>query len=194
MAVRISGGALARRTIQVPPGEGVRPTSDRVRESLFAVLGAAVEAQAVLDLFAGSGSLGIESLSRGAARAVFVERDRRTLAVLRRNLESLGLTARSEVLATEASHALRRLTRGGARFGLVLLDPPYASELLSESLTSLADGALLDDEALVVCEHPSRQAPGENYGVLRRREQRRYGDTTVTVFARVPDPGEDGER
>ena len=176
--MRVVAGRFGGRRLQVPPGTDVRPTSDRVREALFSTLGPLDDAR-VLDLFAGSGALAIEALSRGAQSARLVEQDRRAAAVIERNLEALGLTAPVAVLEVRpATAALRSaLTRCDA-YDLVLLDPPYrqAPELgpdLAVALTPLLAGG-----ARVVTES-DRRAPLDL--PLPLTHERRYGDTLIRI-------------
>lgn len=181
--MRVTGGALAGRRLRSVP-QGVRPTSDRVRESVFAWVDIWEDAR-VLDLFAGTGALGIEALSRGASWALFVDQAPATIRVLEANLSDLTLEGRSEVRRGEASAVLRRLDRRGARFDAVLLDPPYDSDLLEVVLPSLAAGRLLEDGATIVVER-SRQRPLPEVEGLRTLKTRRYGDTVVDALQRVP--------
>jgi 16S rRNA (guanine966-N2)-methyltransferase len=174
----VTGGELKGRRIRVPTGASVRPTSDRVRESLFARLGDLAGA-CVLDLFAGSGALGIEALSRGAASAVFVERSASVAAVLRSNLDSLDLANRSRVVRGDAPGAVRRLAHEGLRVDLVLLDPPYAEPQAAErALRALATSGILARHATLVVE-ASRRAPPAAVEGLVVVDERRYGDTLV---------------
>jgi 16S rRNA (guanine(966)-N(2))-methyltransferase RsmD len=179
--MRVTGGELRGRRLRAPR-VGARPTADRVREALFARIDPA--GAAVLDLYAGSGALGIEALSRGAARVVFVERAARCAAVLRENLAALGLSARAEVVGADALAAVGRLAAEGRRFDLVLLDPPYASEEASRALERLARSELLPEGAMVVVESSRRRPPAAVEG-LERIDERRYGDTLVTRFRRA---------
>ena len=159
----------------------MRPTSDRVREALFARIGV-LDGAYVLDLFAGSGALGIEALSRGAERAVFVERAASVAAVLRENLQSLDLLGRAKIVRAEASAALRRLAGEGPRFDLVLVDPPYAdAETRDQALRSLVASGLLAPRATVLVEAPRRSPPPAIAG-LRVVDERRYGDTVLHRF------------
>ena len=181
----MTGGSLRGRRIRVPASGGVRPSADRVREALFARLGDLEGAQ-VLDLFAGSGALGIEALSRGAAAAVFVERAAAALAVLRANLAELALDGKSEVLRGEASAAVRRLGRAGRRFDLLLLDPPYAATReLAQALRALVTSGILAPGAMVVAETSRRPALPPIEG-LTPLDERRYGDTVIHRL--TPDP------
>lgn len=186
--MRVIAGRFGGRRLREAPRSGVRPTSDRVRESLFAWLGD-VEGASVLDAYAGTGALGIEALSRGARRVVFVERSPAALSVLRRNLGDLGLGASPEearVVRGEALRTVRRLGRAGERFDLVLLDPPYASGELPGILEALvASGVLVPDAEVVV--EASRRHPLPRVGGLAMRAARRYGDTQVGRYAPAPE-------
>ena len=176
--MRVTGGSLRGRRLRAPC-EGARPTSDRVREALFARIDP--EGVAVLDLYAGTGALGIEALSRGAVRVTFVECTARCARVLRQNLEALGLAGRCEVVVEEALRALSRLGEQGRRFDLVLLDPPYASDEASGALAALARSELLPEGAMVVLESSRRRPPAVVDG-LEVIDERRYGDTLITRF------------
>jgi 16S rRNA (guanine966-N2)-methyltransferase len=178
--MRIIAGALKGRILAPVKGR-TRPTAARVREAIFSILGALPEAK-VLDLFAGTGALGIEALSRGAARAVFVEDHPEALKGLRRNLESLDLIERSEVLPLPVAAALRKLAARGEQFGLVFLDPPYGGGAAAATLGSLAGSGLLLPQARVVAEHSRRETLPETAGVLALQVLRRYGDTQVGIY------------
>jgi 16S rRNA (guanine(966)-N(2))-methyltransferase RsmD len=174
------------RRLRAPRGADVRPTSDRVREAVFARIGDLTGAR-VLDLYAGTGTLGIEALSRGAARAIFVERAPAALAALRANLETLGLGEASRVLSVDVRTALRRLAREGQRHDLVLVDPPYAAGAVEAVLRAVAEAGILAPEATLVIETSRRHPPGAVPG-LARLDERRYGDTLVVRFG--PQVGE----
>lgn len=174
--MRVTGGRLAGRRLRAPRGGRVRPTADRVRESLFARLGPWADVR-VLDAFAGTGALGIEALSRGAARAVFVERSATALAALRANLEALALADASRVVRGDARAVARRLARAGERFEWIFLDPPYGDEALGEVLEQAA--GLLSDAGEIVVE-TSRHDPLPEIAGLAILDARPYGDTLVT--------------
>jgi 16S rRNA (guanine966-N2)-methyltransferase len=166
----------------------VRPTADRVRESLFARLGD-LAGKRVLDLYAGSGALGFEALSRGAAAVVFVDRSNAALGTLRANAETLGVGGAAELRRGEALAVLRRLA-GGPPFDLVFLDPPYAGAELARALPALVRSGLLARGALVVAESDRRHAPGHVEG-LASIDERRYGDTLITwLVPGGPSPAE----
>jgi len=158
---------------------------------VFNILGSEVPEMRVLDLFAGTGALGIEALSRGAALAVFVEDHPAALKVLRRNLTDLGLLDRSAVLTLPAAAALKKLAGRGERFGLAFLDPPYGGGAALESLQSLAALNLLRPGARVVVEHSRRETLPAACGHLEQIEVRRYGDTQVAFYLmKAPKPQE----
>ena len=165
----------------MPRGRDVRPTPEKVREALFNILGARfVEGARVLDLFAGTGALGIEALSRGAFEVVFVERSRRTATILRENVESLGLPGH-RLLFREARAALRELAVEERPFDLILLDPPFALGLGRPVLETIVDLDLLSREGVIVLEHaasePSPPAPG-----LIVSDERRYGTVKLAFY------------
>ena len=170
---RVIAGTLGGRRLRTPPGLATRPTTDRVREALFSSLGA-LDGRSVLDLYAGSGALGIEALSRGASRATFVEHDQRTAAVLRENLAELGLTA-AEVVVADVSAFLRRdPALCGAPYDVVLADPPYADPV-GDLVSSLA--AWVGD--VVVLERSSRD-PGPHWPAgIEAVRSKTYGETAL---------------
>jgi 16S rRNA (guanine966-N2)-methyltransferase len=178
--VRIVAGRFGGRRLRAPRGRGTRPTSDRVREALFSMLGS-VEGERVLDLFAGSGALAIEALSRGAASATLIERDARAVGVIRANLEALGLgSEEAKVVHATAEAALRDASRSGDTYDLVLLDPPYRDATAWGRELARALPAVLAPNARVVAES-DRRAPLElDLPVIR---ERRYGDTLIRIHA-----------
>jgi 16S rRNA (guanine966-N2)-methyltransferase len=178
MAVRVVAGRLGGRRLRTVPGSATRPTSDRVREALFGVLGARVADARVLDLFAGTGALAIEALSRGARSAVLVEQAVRAATVIRANLDALGLGEVAIVRRTRAETFVRGQREGP--YDLVFLDPPYAVPvgLLAGLLARLARTALAPG-AVVVVEAASRSEPPVWPPGLRPDPPRRYGDTTL---------------
>lgn len=177
--MRVIAGEFGGRRLRTASGLDVRPTSDRVREALFSALGDLGGVRA-LDLYAGSGALGIEALSRGAASAVFVERAGGALRVLESNLDGLGLLGAPSVrvLRQDAVKALAALGRAGERFDLVFLDPPYAADALERALEALVSEKVLDPGAEVVVETSRRHALGPVVGLVSHAE-RRYGDTQI---------------
>jgi 16S rRNA (guanine966-N2)-methyltransferase len=181
--VRVIAGEFRSRKLKSVPGLDTRPTPDRLRESLFSILAPRIEGAAFVDVYAGAGAVGIEALSRGASHAIFVERSRGALAVLRENLKSLGLHARATVVNAKAATALPQYARG-----IVFIDPPYESE--NEYLASLAAIAGSDAD-LVIVQHARRFDPGEAWGRFRRSRTVRQGDNALTFY--VPEAGGEAE-
>ncbi len=179
--MRIIAGSFKGHRLAAVRGR-LRPTSERVREAVFSILGLAVPGARVLDLFAGTGALGLEALSRGAAAVVFVEDHPASLKVLRRNIEALGLADRTEVLPLPVKGALKRLIARQAVFDIVFLDPPYGSGLAADTLKALAGAGILTPAARVVAEHSRREVLPGAVGGLERRDSRRYGDTQVAFY------------
>ena len=183
--MRIIAGSARGRTIETQKGTGTRPTADRVKESVFSILQARLQGARVLDLFAGSGAMGLEALSRGAAHAVLADHDPACVRLIRKNADRLGFTGRCTVVCGECGTVLRGM-QGGPRFDLVFLDPPYASGLLAEALHGLFGWELLAKGAVVACEHGAGTIIEDDarmrYAVCDRR---RYGRTGYTfVMAR----------
>jgi 16S rRNA (guanine(966)-N(2))-methyltransferase RsmD len=181
--MRLTGGSDRGRKLRAPRGQATRPTASRVREAIFNILGPPDDAQ-VLDLFAGTGALGIEALSRGAAAACFVERDGRALQSLYRNLRELGLSGRSQVMGMDVHSAIGRLDEVDRRFGWVFVDPPYAAGEVGRVLEGLSGSRILAACAVVVVEHDKRNVPPDQAGMLNLCDRRFYGDTGVSFYRR----------
>jgi 16S rRNA (guanine(966)-N(2))-methyltransferase RsmD len=179
--MRIVGGEARGRTLRAVPGKSTRPTADRVRQSLFDLLGQRCDGLRVLDLYAGTGALALEALSRGALHATLVEKDAKAAAVIRRNTDELGFADRCTLICDEVESALQRL-RGP--FDLVFSDPPYALRAAQETLEALARPELVAPGGRVVLERDRREPPPvlpAGFGLLA---ERRYGDTIVLVTTR----------
>lgn len=192
--MRLTGGADRGRKLKAPRGLRTRPTAAKIREAIFNILGPPPEG-AVLDLFAGTGALGLEALSRGARKVVFVERDRHALTVLRQNLRELGFEGRSTVIGADVCTGIRRLASSLAvgddaraaahsseeRFSWVFMDPPYANDV-EDILAELADKDLLAGCAVVIVEHDKRHRPAGSIGGLFLTDRREYGDTELSFY------------
>ncbi len=182
--MRIIGGQARGRTIVAPAGAKTRPTQDYVRESLFNILRWDVPQARVLDLFAGTGALSLEAVSRGAQDAVLVDADRDACAAIRRNIESARMQEQCRLLQKDYRAAMEQLGREGRRFDLIFIDPPYKMENTGEMCAALYDGGLLAEAFLIVVEHRRGCAP-----LLDARfeafDQRNYGDTQVTFVRRA---------
>jgi 16S rRNA (guanine966-N2)-methyltransferase len=186
--MRVIAGYLGGRRLVAPPGSETRPTSDRVREAMFSILGD-VEGKEVLDLYAGTGALGIEALSRGAVSATFVEHARRPLAALRHNLRQLDLESRARVVAARVERVLSAPPWTPATFDLVFLDPPYASMregLLGRDAARALDSRLADSLRVggrIVIEHAASDAAPILRGMMNE-STRKYGDTALSFYFR----------
>ncbi len=182
--LRITGGALGSRRLKVPPGLAVRPTADRVKEALFAMLGERVAGVRAADLFAGSGALGLEALSRGAASCLWVENDPRAAAVIRENLTSLGVGEAGRLWRGDATRPEPLLALGP--FDLVLADPPYRRGLVQGVVDMCAAGFLAPGGVLAL-EHDPAERPAAREGLVPWK-QRAYGQTEVSLFLKPATP------
>ena len=180
--MRIIAGTHRGRRIAAPAGDATRPTSDRVREALFSILGP-LEGVDVLDLFAGSGALGLEALSRGAASATLVERARPAVACIRANVAALGMEDRARVVPRDWRSALAAERAAGRAFGLCLLDPPYSLTHRVEAQLEALLAPLVAAPGIVVIEHSAARPPPEPSGLeIVSRTDRIYGDTALSVM------------
>jgi 16S rRNA (guanine966-N2)-methyltransferase len=179
--MRVIGGELKGRRLLVPRGGKIRPTSDRVREAIFDILGPAWNFQRVLDLFAGTGSLGIEALSRGTPEAVFVEQGKGIITILRGNVKALGLKSRTWVLPLTVKRGIAVLGEKEEVFDLIFMDPPYNKGLVGKTLEEISGRAIVVSRGFVVAEHSPREEIIPPPGLVLS-QQRRYGDTAVSFF------------
>lgn len=182
--MRIIAGSARGRRLKAPPGTQTRPTSDRVREALFSILGPPPQDAWVLDLFAGSGALGLEALSRGAAKAVFVEANAIAMQTLRQNIDELAVADDSLVQRGDALRSLQRYAKEARRFYWIFVDPPYASPLAEQCLQEIGSSDVVDLAGCVIVEHDRRSEPSEICGSLVKSDARRYGDTCVSFYTR----------
>ena len=177
--MRIIAGTARGRRIEAPEGKNTRPTLDRVRENLFNILQMNIRDSRVLDLFAGSGALSIEALSRGAERATLVDSDRNASRIQKKNLEALGFAGRADVMLCDWKQAAAELIRGGRQYDIVFLDPPYRMTDLREVFSTLEK--LLSEDGLVVLEHEAKAKVtfGEAFEETDRRQ---WGYCGVTFY------------
>lgn len=180
--LRIIGGRLRGKKLHSLPGFLTRPTSDRVREAVFNILSSAVTDARVLDLFAGTGLLGLEALSRGAVQAVFVDNHRLPVSVIRKNILACGFDAVTQVLRRDLRREFNRLPEGLKRFHLVFIDPPYNQGLVAPTLDKLHHGGMMEKDAVVVVEHTAKESMGKDPGPFEREDERKYGKTLVSFL------------
>lgn len=181
--MRIITGTKRGKKLLTLEGEQVRPTTSMVKEALFNILQSGIEGRRFLDLFAGSGQIGLEALSRGAREAVLVDSSRDSVRVIHRNVEAAGFTEQARVVAADFASCLRR-ERG--RFDVAFIDPPYQAGLLAEALELTA--RVMSPGGVIVCEHGSKEEPPEQAGEFIRQKTYRYGRTALTVY-RAEDGG-----
>lgn len=184
--MRIIAGKARGHQLLAPKGSHTRPTPDRVREALFSILADAVHDAQVLDLYAGTGALGLEALSRGAAHAIFVENNRNTAALITRNatrISTSGIAATAaQVICLDVQRALVQLGQRDTAFDLIFLDPPYPANAWHDCLAALSRNNLLTPHALVVCEHPSRVAVPASPDGCHVWMTRTFGDVAITIY------------
>jgi 16S rRNA (guanine966-N2)-methyltransferase len=189
--VRITGGRFGGRALHAPKDARVRPTADKTRQAIFNILnhnafgiGFALDGARVADLFAGTGALGLEALSQGAAFCLFVEDDADSRALIRENVEAFALTGETKIWRRDATRLGPMAAGAGGPFALAFLDPPYRKDLLAPALTSLADGGWLAPNALIVAETAADEdVPStDGFAIL---DARQYGDTLVTFLGRT---------
>jgi 16S rRNA (guanine966-N2)-methyltransferase len=180
--LRVIAGSAKGRRLATLRTLALRPTPDRVREALFNILGVQIDGAAILDLFAGSGAIGLEALSRGARVAIFVEAHEPACRLIEKNLRCCGLYARSSVRCRDVLDALPALTMQGHTFDVIFLDPPYRTLLVEEALQQLGDGRLLTADGQVIAEHFFKRTLPERYGRLCRVRTARFGDVALSFY------------
>ncbi len=180
--MRVTGGSGKGRRLNVPAGQRIRPTSDKVKQALFNILGDRIEGALFLDLFAGTGGIGIEALSRGASRVVLVDDSRNSLQVIRKNIEQTDFNDQAQVVA---SHAEQFLKRSAEQFDIIFLDPPYTHEQ-GALLHAVAESAVLKPDSIVVSEHFKKQPSPEQAGRLALFRVTQYGDTVLAFYTLQP--------
>lgn len=182
--MRITGGTARGRILRAPRGSRVRPTADKVRAAIFNILAArtAIEGKRILDLYAGTGALGLEALSRGVSSVLFVDESWESCRLVQQNLDRGGFGDRGRIRRMTLPQALRRLGAGGDRFDVVLLDPPYREGLSQRSLEALADARLVAPSGWVVAEHAREEALADRYAELACEDRRHYGSTALSLY------------
>ncbi len=180
--MRIISGESKGRKLVTPKRYSLRPTSDRVKESLFNILGSEVEGKVVLDLFAGTGNLGIEALSRGAKRVIFVEKGRQALRLIQTNINQFGLGDRSEIIPRDVNRAIGILNQRGELFDLILMDPPYEKGLIQRTLMKLSSHPVYHGDSILVIEHNRREPLPSILDGWKLVRQQKIGDTLLSFL------------
>lgn len=184
--MRVIGGTHRGRRLRSVGGLGVRPTSDRLRETLFNILAPKIHGARFLDICAGSGAVGIEALSRGAMTATFIERARHACGTIEANLAALGIPSEATVINRDAAAALKRLAQESRQFDVVFFDPPYASEIYGQVMRQLGQGDVLSAGAVVIVEHRAKTPLGSEYGKLRTFREVKQGESALTFYEAAP--------
>ncbi|NMB24715.1 MAG: 16S rRNA (guanine(966)-N(2))-methyltransferase RsmD [Firmicutes bacterium] len=179
--MRVITGTARGRRLQSLKGQKTRPTQDRVKESLFSILGTVMVEGDFLDLYAGSGSIGIEALSRGAPKAVFVEKNKTAVQVIKSNLVHVGLEHKAEVYATDVFRGIGALIAREREFSCIFLDPPYDQDMVVPTLVALK-APLVTSQTIIVAEHSRLEVSPEHVGPFVRIRQQVYGDTVLSFF------------
>lgn len=179
--MRVISGKAKGKKLKAPKGR-IRPLSDQAREALFNILGSKIIDSYFLDLFAGTGAVGIEALSRGAKISIFVEINKKTVEIIRENLRSTDLYDFAEVYSIDALRAIKILGGKGSKFDIIFLGPPYDSPQLEKAMVRLSEIDILNSKGIIVAEHRSKQHIAENYKDLQKFRDNRYGDTVLSFY------------
>jgi len=179
--MRIIAGAFRGRRLHAPKGNRIRPTIDRVREAVFNMIAGEVPGAKVLDLFAGTGAMGLESLSRGAHFCFFVDKDAEAVSLIRENVQLCAAQDRSRMIHGPVASAIRRLGSENELFDLIFMDPPYGKGYIEKTLEIVA--AVAREDALVIAEHHVKDKPPMVPAIWRKDRERRYGDTLISVYS-----------
>ncbi|MGL5643103.1 MAG: 16S rRNA (guanine(966)-N(2))-methyltransferase RsmD [Paraclostridium sp.] len=180
--MRVISGKARGLKLNAPKNEDVRPTTDRVKESLFNIINGYIIDGEVLDLFAGTGSLGIECLSRGASKSVFVDVNRSSIDIVRSNIKKARVEENSEVVNLDYKSAIDRLENMLHKFDIIFMDPPYYENIFIDALKKVDESNILKEDGIVVVEHDTKHEFPENIGSLVKDKSKKYGNTTLTFY------------
>ncbi|KIL47604.1 16S rRNA (guanine(966)-N(2))-methyltransferase RsmD [Jeotgalibacillus campisalis] len=180
--MRIISGEKKGIQLKAVPGLNTRPTTDKVKESIFNMIGPYFDGGIGLDLFAGSGSLGLEGLSRGLEKVVFIDRDRDAIHTIKSNIERCHYIEHSEVFRNEAERALKAVSKRGIQFSCIFLDPPYKLQKLVSLLEKIERDKLLTQDGIIMCEHDAEVELPEAIGTLVCSRKETYGTTAITIY------------
>ncbi|WP_042160375.1 16S rRNA (guanine(966)-N(2))-methyltransferase RsmD [Paenibacillus gorillae] len=190
--MRVIAGAAKGRTLKAVPGMNTRPTTDKVKEAIFSMIGPYFDGGVALDLFAGTGGLGIEAWSRGVERTIFIDREKISIDIIRHNTEMARMGSAAEIYRNDAERAIKLLEKRGVVFKLVFLDPPYKMTQMDELMTDLAQRSMLEEDAIIVVEHDAAHLYPEHIEQFEQLKQSKYGDTAVTIYRYIPSDSMNG--
>ncbi|NLW02726.1 MAG: 16S rRNA (guanine(966)-N(2))-methyltransferase RsmD [Clostridiaceae bacterium] len=188
--VRIISGIAGGIPIKVPPTKKTKPTLDRVKESVFSILQPYIPGTQVLDMFAGSGSLGLEALSRGADFAVFVDNSRICTEIIKENIERTRMTGKARVIRSDACKAILDLAFQGRQFDIIFLDPPYSRNFVCKTLQMIVENDIIIENGLIAVEHIESEPLPDRIGRLGKVRSKHYGDTVFTFYVMNSEDGE----
>ncbi|MFD1952721.1 16S rRNA (guanine(966)-N(2))-methyltransferase RsmD [Paenibacillus thailandensis] len=180
--MRVIAGAAKGRPLKAVPGMNTRPTTDKVKEAIFSMIGPYFDGGFALDLFAGTGGLGIEAWSRGAEKVIFVDKEKISVDVVRGNVQTAGMAEHAEIYRNDAERALKALSKRGIRFRFVFLDPPYRITTMDGLMEQLYGLGLLEEGATIVVEHDASHFYPERLPHFTRTRAAQYGDTAVSIY------------
>lgn len=180
--MRVISGKARGLKLNTPKNEDVRPTTDRVKESLFNIINFYIMDNNILDLFAGTGSLGIECLSRGANKCVFVDKSKESMAIVKSNIKKARVENESITLNIDFKSAIASLGHKGEKFTVIFMDPPYYEDMFIDALTLVDKNDLLEEDGIIVAEHDTKDKFPDNVGRLFKDREKKYGKTTLTFY------------
>ena len=191
--LRIISGTAGGIRIKAPDTDKTRPTLDRIKESVFGILQPYLEDTRVLDLFAGSGNLGLEALSRGASQAVFVDESRLCRSIIEENINRTHMSGKAQVIQSDVFRAIQALSREGRRFDMIFIDPPYSHNYVNKTLQMIEENDIIFENGLIAVEHHEDEQPADVIGRITKVRSRNYGDTVFSFYVRSFDePAERG--
>ncbi|BAM47737.1 16S rRNA (guanine(966)-N(2))-methyltransferase RsmD [Amphibacillus xylanus] len=185
--MRVISGKLKGRSIETINDHSTRPTSDKVKESLFNIIGPYFSSGKVLDLFAGSGGLGIEAISRGADHAIFVDQQRRVVQVIKKNLASLNITEQAEVYQNDAFRALKALGKRKVKFNYIFIDPPYNKNVYQLLMEEIVKQNIISNDTIIVCEHDQKLNLADQIALFKKTRTEKYGSSIAISFYKRKD-------
>ncbi|GAA0707992.1 16S rRNA (guanine(966)-N(2))-methyltransferase RsmD [Paraclostridium ghonii] len=181
--MRVISGKARGLKLNTPKNEDVRPTTDRVKESLFNIINGYIIDGEILDLFAGTGSLGIECLSRGASKCVFVDLNKSSIDIVKSNIKKARVEANSEVMNIDFKSAIEKVKNNSYKFDVIFMDPPYYKDMFIDALKKIEQSNILKEDGIIVVEHDTKHEFPENVGKLCKNRNKKYGNTTLTFYS-----------
>lgn len=194
IGVRVIAGEARGRALKAVPGESTRPTTDKVKEAIFSMIGPYFDGGTALDLFAGTGGLGIEAWSRGTEKVIFIDREKASIEVIRQNVQAAGADKASEIYRNDAERALKALAKRELALTLVFLDPPYRMTTMDKVMEGLAENGMLAPDAKIVVEHDASHKYPDEINDFEKMKYATYGDTAVTIYRYCRDSRNDTNR